>query len=87
MVRMGKTYGNLMVDLRATNEKLTRRSRRIVADMTHLSESAAEELLEQCGGEVKTAIVAHACGIDAELARRRIADNDGHLRRILEAGE
>src|SRR5207249_11094442 len=59
MVLLGKTYGNLMVDLKATNHKLMPRSRRIVADLTGLSEAAAEQQLARCGGELKTAIVAH----------------------------
>ena len=87
MVRMGKTYGNLMIDLRATNEKLTHRSRRIVAELTGVDESDAQGLLEQCDGEVKTAIVAQHCGLSAEQARKRIEENGGHLRGVLEARE
>src|SRR5437773_3132497 len=59
MVRIGKTYGNLMVDLRATNSKLRDRARRIVASLTDLDEPAAQALLERCDGEVKTAVVMH----------------------------
>ncbi len=87
MVRMGKTYGNLMVDLRATNQKLTLRSRRIVSQLTGLGDRAAQELLDQCDGEVKVAIVAHCRGVSADEARRRIADADGHLRRALDPKE
>ena len=84
MVRLGKTYGNLMVDLRATNQKLTARSRRIVAEMTDLSLDQATSLLEQCDGEVKTAIVAHQCSVSPDQARRRLDQANGHLRRALE---
>jgi N-acetylmuramic acid 6-phosphate etherase len=84
MVRMGKTYGNLMVDLRATNHKLAIRSRRIVSQLTGLDESASQSLLDRCEGEVKTAIVVQHCDISAEDARQRLADAGGHLRRALE---
>src|SRR5205085_12512135 len=57
MVLLGKTFGNLMVDLKATNVKLTIRTRRIVAELTGLTEEEAEEQLAQCGGELKTAVV------------------------------
>ena len=84
MVRLGKTYGNLMVDLRASNSKLIDRARRIVVALTGLSETDAESLLARCGGEVKTAVVAYKCGIDAEPARERLQSSGGHLRRALE---
>jgi N-acetylmuramic acid 6-phosphate etherase len=85
MVLLGKTYSNLMVDLRATNSKLVDRARRIVATLTGLSEHEAEELLAQCNGEVKTAVVANRCGLDAEQARQRLQSTAGHLRRALES--
>ena len=66
---MGKTYGNLMVDLQATNSKLTERAKRIVCALTQLSPDEAAELLKRCGGEVKTAIVAHRLGKSPEEAR------------------
>ena len=84
MVRLGKTYGNLMVDLRASNSKLVVRSRRIVAALTDLSEAEAEKLLAQCDGELKTAVVVNLKSVDPEEARRRLSDADGHLRRALE---
>src|SRR5690606_3786858 len=59
MVKLGKTYGNLMVDLQATNAKLTARAKKIVQQVTGLSLEAAGELMASCGGDVKTAIVAH----------------------------
>jgi N-acetylmuramic acid 6-phosphate etherase len=86
MVRLGKTFGNLMVDLRASNSKLVDRARRIVAALTGLAEAEAETLLARCGGEVKTAVVAYRCGLDAEQARERLESSAGHLRRALEGG-
>lgn len=83
MVRLGKTYGNLMVDLRATNQKLEARSKRILEMLTDLSPTAAEEKLEACDGELKTAIVAALCDIDAHAARQRLKAASGHLRRAL----
>jgi N-acetylmuramic acid 6-phosphate etherase len=86
MVRLGKTYGNLMVDLRASNSKLVDRARRIVATLTGLSENEAEELLGRCDGDVKTAVVACRCHLDAAEARQRLVAAHGHLRRALEGG-
>ena len=83
MVRIGKTYGNLMVDLRATNEKLRDRSERIVADLTNLPQSQSAELLNQCGGEVKTAIVAAFKDVSPDEARRLLSQCAGHLRATL----
>ena len=85
MVRIGKTYGNRMVDLRATNEKLTQRSRRIVAELTGVSPDEATDLLERCGGEVKTAIVAHLRCLAPEDARQCLVDAGGHLRGALDS--
>lgn len=85
MVRIGKTFGNLMVDLRATNSKLTLRSRRIVADLTGLDVSAAGKLLDDCDGEVKTAIVSHLRSSVPEVARQLLRDASGHLRQALAA--
>ena len=84
MVRIGKTYGNLMVDLRATNEKLRDRSERIVADLTNLPQPQSAELLNQCGGEVKTAIVAALKDVPPHEARRLLSRFHGHLRAILD---
>jgi len=84
MVLLGKTYGNLMVDLKATNTKLVARTRRIVAMLTGLSEEAAEQRLAQCGGELKTAVVAQKHGISADTARERLKQAGGQLRGALE---
>lgn len=84
MVRIGKTYGNLMVDLRASNAKLRRRSIRIVSELTGLSATASEELLTDCGGEVKTAIVSQKCAISAAAARACLTQSGGRLRDALQ---
>ena len=84
MIRLGKTYGNLMVDLRASNSKLADRARRIVRAVTNLSDQESERLLRDCGGEVKTAIVAHYTGYTSVDARRLLASAQGHLRKALE---
>lgn len=83
MVRLGKTFGNLMVDLRATNEKLRIRSRRIVRLLTNLDDDGAGQLLGRCDGEVKTAIVVGRLGLAVEEARQRLKRHDGHLRAAL----
>ncbi len=86
MVLMGKAYGNLMVDLQATNSKLTARAERIVCALTDLSSEKASELLSQCNGQLKTAIVAHRHGESPNLARERLEGSRGHLRKALENG-
>lgn len=84
MVLLGKTYGNLMVDLRATNEKLRLRSNRIVRQLTNLDEAAAQQLLDACDGELKTAIVAYRVGCDPATARQRLTAADGRLAKAIE---
>jgi N-acetylmuramic acid 6-phosphate etherase len=86
MVQMGKTYGNLMVDMNATNVKLMERAKRIVSTLTGLAADAAATLLDRCNGEVKTAIVSHRLGLSPEDARAALQTARGHLRRALEGG-
>jgi N-acetylmuramic acid 6-phosphate etherase len=83
MVLLGKTYGNLMVDLKATNAKLIIRTRGIVAELTGLTEPEAEQQLARCGGELKTAVVAHRHGVSADDARRLLSEAGGQLRKAL----
>jgi N-acetylmuramic acid 6-phosphate etherase len=85
MMRLGKTYGNLMVDVRASNAKLRVRSRRIVALATDAPEEEIEAALTATGGEVKTAILTILGGVDAPTAARLLADADGRLRTALQA--
>ena len=84
MVRIGKTFGNLMVDLTATNEKLRDRSQRIVSYLTGLSSEAAQKLLSECSHQVKTAIVVHHRKLTPEAAREQLKQCNGHLRNALQ---
>jgi N-acetylmuramic acid 6-phosphate etherase len=79
MVRLGKTYGNLMVDLRATNLKLKARTNRIVRQFLGVSVEEADALLAQCGGELKTALVVGRTELSPEMARQRLADAGGRI--------
>jgi len=83
MIRLGKTFGNLMVDLRATNSKLRRRAMRIVQEATGLDQVQAADLLRQTDGEAKTAIVSARAGIQPEEARARLAQSQGSVRAAL----
>ncbi|WP_393081517.1 N-acetylmuramic acid 6-phosphate etherase [Streptomyces sp. LN704] len=85
MIRLGKTYGNLMVDVRASNEKLRARSRRIVALATGASDEEIEQALTATDGEVKNAILALLGGVDGPTAARLLEESDGHLRAALAA--
>jgi len=87
MVRLGKTYGNLMVDVQATNEKLLRRTVGLVCRLTELAEDEAEVLLRRCDGELKTAVVSHRLGLDAAAARARLAAVNGRLRVALQEND
>lgn len=84
MIRLGKTYGNLMVDVRASNDKLRARSRRIVQLATGASDEATEAALAATGGEVKNAILTLLADVDASTADRLLTDANGHLRAALD---
>lgn len=83
MVKLGKAYENLMVDLRQGSAKLQDRARRIVAEAAGVSPDEAGGLLHSAHGEVKTAIVMGRRGVGAEAARRRLAKARGHVRAAL----
>lgn len=85
MIRLGKTYGNLMVDVRASNEKLRARSRRIVALATGAGDAAIEAALTATDGEVKPAILTLLAHVDAATAARLLTASGGHLREALTA--
>jgi N-acetylmuramic acid 6-phosphate etherase len=82
MIRLGKTYGNLMVDLRATNNKLVDRSQRIVMEVCGVSRDEAKQLLERADKSVKTAIVMQKRNVSREEADRLLSENGGVIRRI-----
>lgn len=83
MVRLGKVWGNLMVDLRATNAKLRDRAARILMSQTSLSRDAALSLLNEAGGSVKLALVMALARCGIEDARRRLEAAGGQLRLVL----
>ena len=83
MVRLGKVYGNLMVDMKQTNAKLRDRGRRIVMAAGQVESDEAERLLAEAGGEAKTAIVMARLGVSAPDARAAIAKAGGHVRAAL----
>lgn len=83
LVRVGKTWGNLMVDLQATNQKLRDRSERILMESCGLSREDARGLLESAGGRVKAAIVMHRLSVDRDEAERRITAAGGVIRRVI----
>jgi N-acetylmuramic acid 6-phosphate etherase len=86
-IRLGKTYGNLMVDVRASNDKLRARSRRIVALATGAGDEEIERALAAADGEVKHAILILLAGVDGPAAARLLEDSGGHLRAALAAAE
>ena len=79
MVRTGKVFGNLMVDLQVTCEKLQDRGERILMDTLGMSREAATQLLDASGGHVKTAIVMARYGVDADEARKRLDKVGGSI--------
>jgi len=83
MIRLGKVYGNLMVDLKAWNEKLVDRSERIIMETTGLDRTRAREVIAAAEGRVKTAIVMARRGVSRAEAERLLAEYSGHLRMIV----
>ena len=81
MIRMGKVYSNLMVDLRISNEKLVDRGERIVAMIAGVEQAVAAEALKKCG-EVKVAIVMIKAGVDEEIARELLDKNEGLIAKV-----
>jgi len=84
MIRLGKTFGNLMVDVVATNDKLRSRVRRIVAHATGAPDERVDAALAEADGDAKVAIVVLAAGVDTETARTRLAAADGLVRGALD---
>jgi N-acetylmuramic acid 6-phosphate etherase len=85
MIRTGKVFGNLMVDLRATNEKLRDRSERILMETLDLERDAARGLLARAGGSVKTAMVMFWCGTDRDESTRVLLRAGGRLGDVLKS--
>ena len=87
MIKLGKVYGNLMVDVKPSNEKLVQRCKAIVSEAASVSMETAEATLEQCGWRPKTAIVMLRLGVDAEAARKLLDGSGGRVAAALERGE
>lgn len=83
MIKLGKVYGNLMVDVKVTNVKLAERARRLVAQIASVSEADAAGLLAQANHEVKTAIVMQRRGVPPDEARRLLKQAGGRLREVI----
>lgn len=83
MVKLGKVYGNRMVDVSVTNTKLHDRALRMVQDLTDLSRDAASDLLEQSGRSVKLSLLMHWTGLNRESGEKLLATHHGHLRQAV----
>lgn len=84
MIRLGKTYGNVMVDLQMTNDKLRERARRVIMETTGASYDAASAVLGEAGGHVKTAIVMLLGGMTQNEAQQRLQSAGGFVRKALQ---
>jgi N-acetylmuramic acid 6-phosphate etherase len=83
MIRIGKTFGNLMVDLRAMSQKLVDRGERIMMEVCGVSREEARRLIDAAGGAVKTAIVMQKLGVSREEAERELSEAGGVIRRVV----
>ena len=83
MILLGKTYGNLMVDLQARSEKLAARSRKILMEFLKIDYTEADQILAEAGGSVKTAIVMHRLSVGKEEAEARLKKAGGFLRKVI----
>jgi N-acetylmuramic acid 6-phosphate etherase len=83
MIKLGKVYGNLMVDVQITNQKLAGRAGRIVRQITGVDEARAAQLLREAGGAVKVAVVMARRDVDAETARALLREAGGRLRAVI----
>lgn len=84
MVKLGKVYGNLMVDVQVNNDKLLQRARRIVALVASVDDTQAANLLDRAGNDVKTAIIMGRTGVGAAEARERLDAAGGFLRLVID---
>ena len=85
MVQIGKCYGNLMVDLKATSAKLVERSKRILTETIGISYAQAGRLLQKAHGEVKTAIAMQLLSVDYATAKRKLQEADGKLALLIDS--
>lgn len=84
MIRMGKVYENMMIDLQMTNKKLVERAKRVVMTITGLTYEEATQYLQDAGGHVKTALVMIKANVSAEEAKRRLDLSEGFVRKAIE---
>lgn len=87
MVRLGKVYENMMIDLQMTNLKLRERAKRVVMTITGVGYEEAADFLEQAGGHVKTALVMIKAGVSRDEAQKRLKKADGFVRAAIEGKE
>ncbi|HSP86679.1 MAG TPA: N-acetylmuramic acid 6-phosphate etherase [Ignavibacteriaceae bacterium] len=83
MIRLGKVYENMMIDLQMTNKKLVERSKKIVMTITNISYEEAEDYLKKADGHVKTTLVMILANVDVDEARKRLAQADGFVRKAI----
>ena len=83
MIKMGKVYENMRIDLQLSNKKLTERSKKIVMTITGVSYHKAEKFLKESGGHVKTALVMIKAGVSAADAKIRLKKTDGFVRKAI----
>ncbi len=84
MIKLGKVYGNLMVDVKASNKKLQERAVSIVMQATGAEQAEAAEALDACSGNCKTAIVCIKCSMTCEEAVQALENENGFINRVLE---
>jgi len=83
MVKLGRTYSNLMVSMRATNAKLRGRTLRILREATGVSQQECARALDEAQGDLKVALVHLLSGVDTQRAATALATHDGHVRKAL----
>jgi N-acetylmuramic acid 6-phosphate etherase len=83
MVRLGKVYENMMVDLQLTNQKLTERAKRIIMMATGCTYEEAAEILKSAGNHVKTAIVMKKLGVSANDAKKKLEEANGFVKKAI----
>lgn len=83
MIKMGKVYGNLMVDVKATNEKLVERSKKIVCEATGVSIQESEEVLKETDFDVKLAIFMILSNLEKEVAKEKLENSNGYIKEAL----
>lgn len=84
MIRLGKVYENVMVDLQLTNKKLEERAKRIVMSLSNVDYNEASELLDKADNHVKTALLMALTKVDRKSAEKKLKENDGFIRRALQ---